>query len=338
VFKRNRKDVTDLEAQDVDASTSKKKKRLHRQWGGAVLGLLAAIAGLAVGRLGYLYPVFDVVSQFGMQFSLMATAFVIAAILPRYKAILGFSLTAAFIAAYGAWPHIVSDGRPEGPFPIEAGEQQFTVAHFNIHAENTNISAVTAEIKRLDADLVTLVEFESEKQPILDALASQYPYRHAFFKDDPYANVAILSKLPVLEQTQKGAWAGAPYGAVKLGGRLDGIWFYAIHTTRFPYSRAQLRQTQELVKELQRVSGPKLLMGDFNTTPFSRLPGIIESGLGVRRVTHLPTWPAQLGLPQLAIDHIFLSNELRVIAEQQIGNAAGSDHYPITMTLAFKPK
>jgi endonuclease/exonuclease/phosphatase (EEP) superfamily protein YafD len=338
VFKRNRKDVTDLEAHDVEDTLSRKKKRLHRQWGGAAFGLLIAIAGLTVGRLGYLYPIFDVVSQFGMQFSLMATAFVIAAILPRYKAILGFALTAAFVAAYGAWPHIVSDGRPQGPFPIDPGEQQFTVAHFNIHAENADLAAISNEIKRLDADLVTLIEFEPEKQPILDALASQYPYRHAFFKDDPYANLAILSKLPVLEQDQKGGWVGAPYAAVKLGGRLNGMWLYAIHTTRFPYSRAQLRQTQELVKELQSVSGPKLLMGDFNTTPFSRLPGIIENGLGVRRVTHLPTWPANVGLPQLAIDHIFLSNELRVIVEQQIGNDAGSDHYPITMTLAFKPK
>jgi endonuclease/exonuclease/phosphatase (EEP) superfamily protein YafD len=338
VFKRNRKDVTDLEAQDVDISTVKKKKRLHRQWGGAALGLLAAVAGLVVGRLGYLYPIFDVVSQFGMQFSLMAIAFAIAAFLPRYKAILGFSLTAAFVAAYGAWPHIVSDGRPQGPFPTETGEQIFTVAHFNIHAENPDLEAVADEIKRLDADVVTLIEFEPTKQPVLDAIASQYPYRIGFFKDTHYADLAIASKFPVVTQEAKGIWEGPAYAAVKLGGRLEGLWVYAIHTTRFPYSRAQLRQTQGLVKKLQGVSGPKLLMGDFNTTPFSRLPGIIENGLSVRRVTHLPTWPANTGLPQLAIDHIFLSDELRVITEQQIGNNAGSDHYPITMTLAFKPK
>ena len=83
-------------------------------------------------------------------------------------------------------------------------------------------------------------------------------------------------------------------------------------------------------------SSPKLMMGDFNTTPFSRLPGMIEDGLGLRRVTHLPTWPANAGLPQLAIDHIFASKAFRVVGNEQIGQSVGSDHFPILMTLAVK--
>jgi endonuclease/exonuclease/phosphatase (EEP) superfamily protein YafD len=338
VKRQNPSDVTDLDVKDVDSTeAAQKPKRKHRQWGGVMLGLLTAVGGLALGRLGYLYPAFDVFAQFGMQFVMLAAGFVVAAFLPRYKAIFGFAIAAALVAGYGAWPHLVSNGLLKGPFPASEGEEIFTVAHFNIHAENNNLTAVANEIKRLDADVATLIEFEPDKQPVLDALATQYPHRYAFNTDFKFANLAIVSKFPILEKDGKGVWIGPTFGTARLGGRLEGLRVYAIHTTRFPYSRAQLKQMQALVRQLQpQRGGAMLMMGDFNTTPFSRLPGLIENGLNLRRVTHLPTWPALTGLPQLAIDHIFLGQNLRVVADQQIGNNVGSDHYPIVMTLAYK--
>jgi len=53
----------------------------------------------------------------------------------------------------------------------------------------------------------------------------------------------------------------------------------------------------------------------------------------MNRLTELPTWPSAVELPQLAIDHIFATQGIRVLAKQQIGKPAGSDHYPIVMTL-----
>jgi endonuclease/exonuclease/phosphatase family metal-dependent hydrolase len=53
----------------------------------------------------------------------------------------------------------------------------------------------------------------------------------------------------------------------------------------------------------------------------------------MNRLTRLPTWPSTIEVPQLAIDHVFASQGIRVLAPQQIGKAAGSDHYPIVMTL-----
>jgi endonuclease/exonuclease/phosphatase (EEP) superfamily protein YafD len=337
VKKLSSEDIVDLEVKDPDDKPSGKLRRKHRQWGGASLGLLAGMAGLLGGRLGYLYPAFDVIAQFGMQFTLMVIGFALAIFMPRFKAIFGFAFTAALIAGYGAWPHLNAADLPRGPFPVTAGEVVFRVAQFNVFAENADNAAIAKEVERLDADVVTLVEFDRSKGPILQLLARQYPFTHAYYDED-YRNFAVLSKFPIEAIQGRAIWEGPPYAGALLGGKLGGLWVYAIHTTRFPYSRAQLNQFKGLVKKLESRAGPTLMMGDFNTTPFSRLPGLIEDGLGLRRVTHLPTWPARLGLPQLAIDHIFISDELRVVAEQQIGNNAGSDHYPITMTLAFKPR
>jgi len=52
------------------------------------------------------------------------------------------------------------------------------------------------------------------------------------------------------------------------------------------------------------------------------------------RLTVLPSWPALIQMPQMAIDHIFVSPDIRATQSEKIGNAAGSDHYPISIRLA----
>jgi endonuclease/exonuclease/phosphatase family metal-dependent hydrolase len=49
----------------------------------------------------------------------------------------------------------------------------------------------------------------------------------------------------------------------------------------------------------------------------------------------LPSWPARLGLPQLAIDHVFVSSGIGVLADQRILPNSGSDHQPIAIEIAI---
>jgi endonuclease/exonuclease/phosphatase (EEP) superfamily protein YafD len=321
---------------DKDApENEKKKKHRHRQWGGATLGVLFGIAGLLAGRLGHLYADFDVFAQFGAQFAAITLGFALGCILPRYRAIAGFAISVALIAGYSAWPHYVSRHLGNGPFTPEAGEQVVRVAHFNTHATNLDNDAVAAEILRLDADVMTLIEFEAERIPVIAKISQRFPY--VYVCQAPHCNLAIISKVPFEATSGKGIWAGPPLVKATLGGALKGLTVYGVHTIRFPHSRAQLKQFQYLAHELAGGANKLLVMGDFNATPFSRLPSLLEQGTGLTRVTKLPTWSATYGLPQLAIDHIFIGSSLRVLGTQQIGTAAGSDHYPIVMTLAFKP-
>lgn len=302
-----------------------------------MLGVLFGLGGLLAGRLGELYAYFDVFAQFGAQFSAIAVGFGLGCLLPRYRAIAGFAITVALLAAYAAWPHYVSRNPVQGPFITEAGETIVRVGQFNTFAPNLNNDALAAEILRLDADVMTLIEFGAPRLPLLAKIAQRFPYQYVCH-EVPYCNLAIVSKVPFESTSGKGIWAGPPLVKVVLGGPLRGLTVYGVHTTRFPRSRAQLQQMQSLVYDLAGQSANLLVMGDFNATPFSRLPALLEEGAGLNRVTNLPTWPATFGLPQLAIDHIFIGNSLRVLAKEQIGNSSGSDHYPITMALAFKPR
>jgi endonuclease/exonuclease/phosphatase (EEP) superfamily protein YafD len=297
---------------------------------------MMAIAGLVAGRLGQLYPRFDVFSQFSMQFIAMAIGFSVAMFFSRYKTLFGAGITAGLLAAYSAWPHLVSSPLQQGPYQLAAGEVAIRVAHFNTYYENTDTKAMAAEVLRLNADVVTLVEINNaRKRQVLSALKAKYPFQYDC-GNVAYCEMAILSIYPITDTKADGIWAGAPYIRISLGGTMAGITVTGVHTTRFPFSRAQLTQVRELVKTLDWGPDDQIIMGDFNATPFSRVISTMEQGANVRRLTELPTWPATVQIPQLAIDHIFASQKFRVIANQQIGESVGSDHFPILLTLALK--
>lgn len=317
-------------------SSAKPKKLLHRQWGGASFWLLFAIGGLVAGRLGQLYPRFDVFTQFSAQFMAMAAGFSLAMLFSRYKTFVGIAITAGLLAAYGGWPHLVSSPLQQPPYPMAAGETLLRVAHFNTYKNNNDFKAITAEILRLDADVVNLVEVSPEKMAaVLPSLKARYPYQYDC-NGGRICDMAILSIYPISNASGVDEWEGAPYLRVSLGGAMAGVTVTGVHTTRFPFSRSQLRQVRELVKKLDWGPDQQIIMGDFNSTPFSRVISTMEQGANVKRLTELPTWPATWQVPQLAIDHVFASANFRVVGNQQIGNNAGSDHFPVLLTLALK--
>jgi endonuclease/exonuclease/phosphatase (EEP) superfamily protein YafD len=336
-------DITDLDPNLVlvdphEKPSEKKPPRRHNEWGGALLGLLGGVGGLLAGRLGQLWPAFDVFAQFGAQFLFGTIAFVIATFMPRRKAFYGILLTGLFCLSYGLWPHYLSSDLQRGPYVLAEGEKPLRVAHFNMFSPNEDVKAIEDEILRLSADVITLIEFTDNKLPLLTALRAAYPYQFEC-NDLPACHLAILSKFPLRNPDAKALWKGPPMiRATLAAGPAEGVTIIGVHTTRFPHSRAQLTQARGLVEHLEGLSGEIVMMGDFNATPYSRVTSTIEEGLGLTRLTHLPTWPASVDIPQLAIDHIFASPSFRILAEQQIGKPAGSDHYPIIMTLGFTPR
>ena len=79
---------------------------------------------------------------------------------------------------------------------------------------------------------------------------------------------------------------------------------------------------------------PVIVMGDFNASPFSLMLRTFQRDTGLKRLTWLPSWPAHpLPLPQIAIDHVFVSKDWRLEAGPWTGRAAGSDHMPVILEL-----
>jgi endonuclease/exonuclease/phosphatase (EEP) superfamily protein YafD len=296
------------------------------------IGILLGLSGLVLSRAGHLWIGFDVFSQFTLHFAILTAAFAAGLLLPRAKLLVALLLVLAGVVAIGVWPHVAS----HSPQPIAtpaAGERALKVASFNTRWINEDADRVLAEIERLDADIVTLLEVNPAKRQILAALKQRYPYQADCFAVD-YCRLVILSKLPIIDSEARGRWEGPPFLLARLGPEAGGLSVMAVHTIRFPHSRAQFRQVTVLASLLEKQQGHKLVMGDFNATPFSRILSVIEAGANLRRVTFLPSWPATAGLPQIAIDHIFLSSGVSLIEAARIGEAAGSDHYPVSARIA----
>ena len=296
------------------------------------LGVLLGLSGLILSRAGHLWIGFDVFSQFTLHFAILTAAFAAGLLLPRAKLLVALLLVLAGMVAIGVWPHIAS----RSPHPLAtaaAGERALSVASFNTLWVNEDADRVLAEIERLDADIVTLLEVSPAKRRILAALKQRYPHQADCFAID-FCRLVVLSKLPIIDSEARGRWDGPPFILARLGPEAGGLSVIAVHTIRFPHSRAQFRQVTVLASQLEKQQGHKLVMGDFNATPFSRILAVIEAGANLRRITFLPSWPATVGLPQIAIDHIFLSSGVKLLEAARIGEAAGSDHYPVTARIA----
>jgi hypothetical protein len=99
---------------------------------------------------------------------------------------------------------------------------------------------------------------------------------------------------------------------------------------------AQLRQVAGAAAVMAAAPGPVVAVGDFNATPFSAVTRAFARDSGLARVSALPSWPSFVGLPQVAIDHIFVSPGIGA-GRVRLGGPGGSDHYPVIADLVLPP-
>lgn len=319
-----------------EAKVAAKKRKGRKGYLGCVLGLSIGLGGLAASRLGHLWVVFDVFSQFTPQFIFLIASFTIGLFVSRGKVLTAVVLFLGALTVYSMWPYYASSNVSILSI-VKSDERELRIASYNTQLSNEKVDEVKAEIARIDADVMVLIELGPNKRVIFDQLKTQYPYQ-AQCSDTTHCNFGILSKYPLSYIGDRMIWEGPPYIRASLGPEFGNLSIYGVHTTRFPFARAQFAQINALVTELAPVTGPVIVMGDFNATPYSRVTQTLASKGNFMRLTNLPTWPAEIGLPQVAIDHVFVSLGIRQLESQSIGNAAGSDHFPIYMKLAIPLK
>ena len=322
----------DAGAPAPEAVAPKPKKPRRRTRTACFIGLLIGLAGLAAGRAGALWIDFDVFAQFTLQFGLIAIACFFGMFM-RARGVISAALIVIGYIGIGLWPHIASD-RAASLSPAQPGSQQLKLMSFNASLHNFDVEAVAAEIQRNDPDIVVLIESGSEKREVFDRLREQFPHQVNCL-DIVFCDMAVLAKSPVASNEAHVLWRGPPVIRVTFGPELNGLTIYGVHTSRFPYQRVQLTQLIELAKFVDRAPGERVVMGDFNSTPYSRLLQTFQRNSGLQRLTFLPTWPAILQLPQLDIDHIFISSGLAPAGQARIGKSAGSDHYPVIATISI---
>lgn len=320
--------------QEEESSQEAPPRRRRRGRFACFVFALLGLAGVLGGWLGNLWIAFDVFAQFSYQFWLVAIAFAIAWFMPFARVITGIAIVVIGLLVIGVIPHLTAASYPAPEVKAPADHRVVSIMSFNTWVENANVDALAAEIQRNDPDIVVLQEIGAEKRALLDKLKAQWPYQEDCRHLD-HCFMAVLSKFPIADFESHAAWVGPPMVRATFGKELGGLTVIGTHTIRFPYMRAQYAQLTELADMVRKLDGPRIVLGDFNATPSSRLLGTFEQRSSLRRLDGwLPTWPANFQIPQLAIDHIFASPEVKSLERVRIGAGAGSDHYPLVVRVA----
>lgn len=306
---------------------------------GAVLSslvLLAALAGLAAPYLAARWIELDVFSNLRLHLIAIAAIALIAAFCRRLWPMV---LIAGFIAtpiAVAVQPSIA--WRSDGPKQTVDGEVPLKVLTYNTWFRNDDWETLEAYLRKEDADIVVMMEFGPSKRPLLARLKSMYPHQTDCVSI-PLCYLVLLSKKPFESAGNKTRWAGPVIVWARFGSSLGGLTVIGTHLSRPPYAASQLRQVKELAGEARKQGEPVVVVGDFNATGWSHILNVFETASGLARLTSAPTWPTYfLGLPQVGIDHIFISGGIRALADPKRGDDAGSDHLPVSVDLAVQAK
>jgi endonuclease/exonuclease/phosphatase (EEP) superfamily protein YafD len=292
----------------------------------ALLGLLAAtIAPFCRG----LWPPLGLLQHFAVQLGAAALLLlVLAALLRMWRAVL---LAILLTAWHGAllYPFL-----PLGEDEAVAAGPPLKLLSLNLQYDNPDRARAVQALLQSGADVIATVETTAAWRDSLQALDPAYPYRIDCLGKAFRCGVALYSKLPF-----QASFAG------RIEGALPTIVQVTIDWQGKPLTIAALQLINPLIgleQDLQaqqaavatdyfaRLKGDLVVMGDFNSTPWSAVQDRFRTATGLDNRGQLAfTWPSRApALFRLPIDQIFVRGGI-VARHVRPGARAGSDHRPI---------
>ncbi|MDC0261774.1 endonuclease/exonuclease/phosphatase family protein [Planctomycetaceae bacterium] len=211
---------------------------------------------------------------------------------------------------------------------------------WNVYVGNPNVEKVVELIKEKEADVVVLFEVSPELGVQLGALRDEYPHFEIESSADGFGS-AIFSRQPLKEISIRRV--GNELDNTVVARFEDGTTLVGVHTLppEGPtYSRIRNQQLDELAEFIAQQSGPVLVVGDLNITPWSpHFQDLLRDakltdprcGRGV-----LTSWPKGKPLIRIPIDHILSTNEITLGELRVFPETYGSDHHPIYCRWAVK--
>jgi endonuclease/exonuclease/phosphatase (EEP) superfamily protein YafD len=292
----------------------------------AALGTLLACGG----RWGW---VFELFTHFRAHYLLVLfAALIYTAFFQRWRLT---GLLAAFAAINLAV--IVPDFCPRS---AQADGPAVRLMLANVHVHNREHDRLLHLVRQESPDVLIVLEVDRQWQNALDALRSEYPHRISRPRSDSFG-IALLSRLPPsrLELREIGP-AEVPSIVAELdcgdGGLLNLVATHPLPPIGPEYSHLRNDQLEAVGSLLVQLPQPKVLVGDLNTTPWSPYfqdllgaTGMCDSrrGFGLQ-----PTWPGQIAMLGIPIDHVLVSPDVSV-SSRAVGPDIGSDHRPVVVDL-----
>lgn len=321
------------------------------------------LAGLAVmALLGFAVPEFDLLNHFQLFLFFGTLAGALLAILAFRKSRLRPWMTAAASIGLVAssitfLPELVAGMMPHDPMPDDGRPVVRLMTH-NVFGLNYDMARVEAVIQAEKPDIIAFQEYFGEQSSALHPmLAKSYPY-FAQCRGGKRANIAIYSKLPFEEAEGDGACPNDAYGTQRTARilatfTLDNGAAFSVMTTHLDWPVPVARQSmefEELTTAVNDTRGPLVVVGDFNSTPWSyALRDFAMRSMLERQTRNVVTFPLRFTaphrffpdglmetMPVLPLDHVLTRGGVDV-HDVHAGADTGSDHLPIIVTFSVAP-
>lgn len=300
-----------------------------------VLSVLICLCVL-LGMMGRLYWFADLFSHFRLQYIVCLWTGSVALFVLRRRIWAIFPSAMACVLTLALYPYYLRGEAIPASKDTAEKSVEHTLISFNLQTSNQQYKSVQDFLVQQDADIVFLMEVNSDWIQNLKPLEKLYPYRIYQSRQDNFG-VAFYSKHKILEQEIRyfGS-AGVPSIVAQL--QLDDVElnFVGAHPVP-PVNRRGADYRNQHIDMLARfVAGSAnddwIICGDFNASPWSFVmkdflarSHLRDSnwGNGIKS-----TWLRTVPFLSLPIDHVFGSEKLTFVSKD-IGSNLGSDHHPV---------
>lgn len=297
---------------------------------GGVLSLILIITSITPGLPG------ELLLQ-TLRFHLVALGLVLAFFMVIFGAKWRATLFLVFLG--GAFVHgayYVWEFQVRREAPLGALQAEMTFLNYNVLASNRTAGEAVDYIVSSAPDVALVMETPGVASYIPD-IESVLPYRLGC-EERSRCDISLFSRYPIVEGSvreippfRRSRLVIAPMDIGNLRVTVVGI-----HLSKPYFDEAADVELWALRGVLNRIEGPLVLAGDFNSAiwsaPLARLGRAQELSPGP---SYPATWPVELGALGVPIDNVFTRGNARILEIAAGENSFGSNHRYLLARIGF---
>lgn len=223
-----------------------------------------------------------------------------------------------------------SAGVPREPL-VAASDNDLIVVWANLQHNTEHTTRLIEWLEQAEQLPHCVAVGETDHTHAIEELRAVFPYGMI----DAASGLALLSRVEPIDQQSIILQDTRPILQLDLRSAHGNLRVYATHA-HIPVHRSH-SYTFDRLEELLPRDSAALLIGDFNTTPWSKKYQSLTENCELRDARQgagaAVTWRAtRLPLARLPIDHAFLRGGVELVS-YEIGPDVGSDHLPIRVRL-----
>ncbi|WP_157594928.1 endonuclease/exonuclease/phosphatase family protein [Psychroflexus tropicus] len=281
------------------------------------------------------YWLLEVFSNFKLQYAVISIVLLICSLLVFQKKSLALIILSMSLLwnAYYILPYYLTNTTK-----VDI-KKELKLSSVNLWSGNNETDLVKKYILEEDPDVLILMELTPGWEAQLNTMIIAYEYKELVARTDNFG-IAVLSKFPMKSSVEYFAESTKPSIVADLKIENEKLTLVASHPVP-PLGQAAFesrnQQLLSIIKNRDRFSKHLVIAGDFNTSSFSNHFRKLTSGdLKDSRIGFglLPTWPEDSPILQTTLDHMLVSDSLKVI-ERSTESSIGSDHLPISTKIGI---